>query len=342
MRYIVDVPRWLDTKIKALLASDLSDYAGISEFIVVACENQLKLERVNSSEYLIDTYSKISKNDSIIGEHSINMLNNSTITNTVNMPSSNQMDTTLLWGQVNRIFPVKLGIRVLVNMIKESDDKYVDLDTYGRTAATVARDFGKKVFMLDKQNERITGRKYSTGLPIGKKVDLSKKRYRSHYLAYQTGKGTLLGAMAELRLVNIQDGKIGITKMGLEFAKLDNPHIDSIDTNPPRILSEKEVEFYLKLVDSYLPKEKEFMRTIMQMIKTGEPPRDKFNSNVKEILFGLWDGIVTDAVANTMRSGVLSRLWELGLVDNEKVGRRVVYSINDAGKDYLIKKEVPV
>jgi DNA-binding transcriptional regulator PaaX len=43
----------------------------------------------------------------------------------------------------------------------------------------------------------------------------------------------------------------------------------------------------------------------------------------------------SDTVVNTMRSGLTSRLNELGLVKREKFGKNIRYHMTDTGKKYI-------
>lgn len=334
MKYIIDIPKWLDVKIKRILADEVSGYSGIEEFVIVACENQLKIESESGET---DLNEGKSAEPHVFKEEKFERFLSSDISSvlTVSIPNREKIETALLWGQINRIFPIKLGARILADIIKEAGTAYVNLGEFGDKAADVAREFGIKLKNIDEQESRKPGEKFSTGLPIGDKAELSKNRYKAHYLAYMTGKGTLAGALADLRLANIESNKIGITGKGLEFAKLKNPLLDSKGANSTAILSEDEICCYLSLVSEFLPEEAAFMKTVLGMIESGEPPRDEFNSRVKEFLEKIWGKEVTDAVANTMRSGVLSRMWEFKLVENTRVGKTVVYSITEEGRKYL-------
>ena len=66
-------------------------------------------------------------------------------------------------------------------------------------------------------------------------------------LYLRTSDMTLLGMMPELKLINvISDGKwivrIGLTKFGSQFARLQNP---AIDLNKPESLSGEEINLLL-------------------------------------------------------------------------------------------------
>jgi len=340
MRYIIDIPKWLDIKIKKILADETKEYSSIEEFILVACENQVKLENIEEEkmESFEEKSSEIKKSDELKSISRISNLlleaNINTIP-TVELPKTGKVETELLWGQINRIFPIKIGVRVLANMIKESNNTYIELEPFREVAADIARKFGLRLKEIDEKYNRRVGKRFSTGLPIGRNAELSKNRYKAHYLAYQTGKGTLVGALADLRFVDIEGDKIGITEKGLEFARINNPLLDIFGPESNEILSEKEIKFYLSLIKEFLPKEDEFMKAVLSMIEEGEPPREEFNAKVKAFIEEIWDETVTPAVANTMRSGVLSRMWELGFVNNKKVGKKIVYSITEKGRRFL-------
>ena len=338
MKYIIDMPKWLDIKIKRILANEATDYSSIEDFIVVACENQIKLEDMEGAIGLTDVGSKVieAPDRTERTEHFLNLLTSDiTACPTVELPASEKLESVLLWGQIYRIFPIKLGARVLANMIKESGTAHIKLGDFREVAADVARKYGLKLKKLDERLNRKLGEKYSTGLPIGKNAELSKNRYKAHYLAYQTGKKTFTGALADLRLISIEGGKIGITEKGLKFAQLTNPLLDIKEPVPSATLSVEESEHYLSLTNEFLPRETAFMKAVLSMIEKGEPPREEFNAKVKEDLESTWEKEITSAVANTMRSGVLSRMWELGLVESTRIGKTVCYKITEKGRRFL-------
>lgn len=333
MKYIIDIPKWQDMRIKDILSNEKSDYSSIEDFVIVACENQIKIEKAEN----VNTNAKTEASEQNFLSESYEILLNSDISTvpTVPIPNPKKVDKALIWGQINRIFPIKLGVRILAETVREAESDCVELEYFKDKAADVAREFGLKLKALDDEKRRKSGEKFSTGLPIGSKLELSKNRYKAHYLGYQTGRGTLEGALAYLRLANIESGKIGITEKGLDFAKLKNPLLNFKEPNSTAILSEEEIKCYLFLISEFLSAESIFMKKILEIIESREPPRAEFNLKVKEYLEKTWNKKITDAVANTMRSGVLSRMWELKLVTSRRIGKSVVYSITDDGSKYL-------
>ena len=64
--------------------------------------------------------------------------------------------------------------------------------------------------------------------------------------------------------------------------------------------------------------------------------RDELNAALKRYYSQYHKGSEwSDTVVNTMRSGLFSRLNELGLVRREKLGKNIRYHITEEGKKYL-------
>ena len=64
--------------------------------------------------------------------------------------------------------------------------------------------------------------------------------------------------------------------------------------------------------------------------------RDELNAALKGYYSQYHKGSEwSDTVVNTMRSGLFSRLNELGLVRREKHGKYIRYHITDAGKKFV-------
>jgi hypothetical protein len=139
---------------------------------------------------------------------------------------------------------------------------------------------------------------------------------------------SLLGMMPELKLVNTAPGnegkaRIGLTHFGRQFALLQNP---VLDLNKPIALSETEINFLLNHIADNLPAE-------FEHIKKGTQSRSELNSVLKQYYSRYHKGMQwSNTVVNTMRSGLISRLKELGLVRREKKGKNVSYFITNVGE----------
>jgi hypothetical protein len=240
-----------------------------------------------------------------------------------------------LWGQVNKILPIKMGLRVLYAALDSG--QWIDLEGYRNKAADAAADFGTMIRKYEDKKNKLRDEKISAGLP-GQEEFKSKVRYKSHFLAYMRKEGALDGAMPYLRFVNLnKDEKgrilIGLTEPGLNFAKLDNPVIDHQDFETG--FNEKEVDFYLDHISKNVRGECSAIKWLLNKLVNGLKEREEINEELKKELGQIWQA--SDAVINTQRAGLMARMFELGLIDKEKkgVGAGVVYKITDRGKKFL-------
>ena len=236
MRYLIDLSRNVIEEIRKILNE--KDYGNINEFILTAIENQLALESSEIiDEDLFSSTMRIPKHPKKIEEEikeidysdllAVDNLNEIKVYDPPqksdleypNIPYANDW----LWGQINRIFPVKVALRVLLKMQNKNDNS-VKLNDYLNYASEVANNLGTKLNYIDKEMNRKRDKKVSTALPIGG-TEKTISRYKNHFLIFQRTKDRVLdGALARLKFVNLNiDGFVRLTEKGLEFAKLLNP-----------------------------------------------------------------------------------------------------------------------
>jgi hypothetical protein len=240
----------------------------------------------------------------------------------------------ILWGQYYRFLPVKVGVRVLLNMYTEY---FPELSDFTEKVTNVALPFRHQLAKLDRTDRRSFGELLSASFPTHD--EKSVKRFVNHYMLHlRTSDMALLGMMPELKLINVksdENGKvrIGLTNFGSKFALLENP---AIDLNKPESLSGDEINFLINHIADNLPAEYEHMIRALTAIEEGKKTRHELNAVLKEYYLEYrkntgW----SDTVVNTMRSGLTSRLNELGLVKREKFGKNVRYHMTDTGKKYI-------
>jgi len=347
MRYIINIPKHLLDEIRKVL--EKGEYNNVNELIITSIENQLTLE---SGEIIQeDLFSTVVKKPKYIPKEahekeggldyskwlSVKNLGNIKTfplpeIKDLEQPNSNYNDY-WLWGQINRIFPIKVGLRVLVNMQQEKED-FVLLDDFHKHAGEIARGFGQKLAGIDNQLKRKRDERVSTALPMGEKEEKAVGRYVSQFLAIKRTNGILDGAMARLKFVNIQsrnekEASIGLTKEGLEFAKLKNPILDE-DLQSENTLSVEEADLYISHIRNHVPEELNPIKTILHIIKNGATTVTEIDREMKKIKPG-W----TDVVVTTQRSGALGRMSELGLLEKNKKGVKVTYRISERGKKLI-------
>jgi hypothetical protein len=240
-----------------------------------------------------------------------------------------------IYGLYNRLFPVKITTRVLANMLK-GDGPSVQLSILQDNAASIAREYGKMLLKKEVGLGRRRSEMIATALPTKSKRSIdefkAKARFKSHFVGY-LAKDQMEGAPAALRFVNIRKGDngrdvVGLTAAGLEFTKLANPVIENEDLNQP--LSDKEREFLVNHISVQLPVEARLMRSVLESIKGGATNPEKVQEELGKLKPKL-----KETELSTTRSGLLSRMSELGLVTRERVGLSVRYHITSSGEEFL-------
>ena len=172
------------------------------------------------------------------------------------------------------------------------------------------------------------------GLPVGDDPSRSKERFVSHFVGETERDDNLTGAAPQLQFVNIQKTgtgiDIGLTKMGWEFAALENPLLDG-GAGAQTALSADERAFFLAHVREHYTEEYDAMATVVKAIHDGDDRPDSLTNRVA-YLNTEWSA----SHARTIRSGLTGRMYELGLLDRYRVGQRGVgYELTDEGASFL-------
>lgn len=349
MRYLVDLKQKQADEITKLI--NAGRYQTVAQFISAAIENQIYIE--NSEE--LTQHIRLEKKDSdILGKPDIVIANDNkkimlieikSQPKTVHMPTFSIVSASLygaeeekcwLWGQTNKILPVKIGLRVLYAII--GSEEWINLEEFRNKAADIAASFGTIIRQYEEKKDKVRDDRISAGLPEEKEFK-SKFRYKGHFLAYMRKDGKLEGAMPFLRFVNLnKDEKerifIGLTEAGLRFAKLENPVIDGNDFE--KSFSDKEIDFYLDHISKNVKGELAAIKWLLNKVLNGINDRESINKKLSREMSPAW-GKPSPAVINTQRAGLMARMFELGLIGKDKKGVNVVYKITDLGNKFFKK-----
>jgi hypothetical protein len=332
LKYIVDLMPELAKKVSDLI--NQGRYESVTQFANVAFQNQLLLEEnpQETLDGLIET--PISKQKTSENRTSIScLLSNSNIesTRTLSPPDDAKIPNDCLWGQYNRIFPIKITLRVLTNILKNNET--VELSLLQTQAVEAARAVGLLLKKEDKKARRKYGDMLSSALPTGRNIEKTEKRFINHFVGYYTRAGRIEGAPGALKFLNIIEDEekeqiVGITEIGLRFAALPNPVLD--EENFGKTLNRDESLFYIKNVFQNLPREKELNISILKAVNEGKSSPSKLNEEIAPLSRG-W----SQAMVSTIRAGAISRLNELGLLSRSRRGVEVNYSLTQFGNDVL-------
>lgn len=255
-------------------------------------------------------------------------------------PHYPKLEDIFTWGQYNRILPVKVGLRVLDNMLSEysaslDGSDVADLEEYHQQAAATAREFGLHIKSIDDNKGHKRSMRLSNGLPIGQDEGKSKSRYINHFLAKRRKKDNILdGFEARLGLVNIMESEsggqcIGITEEGLKFSRISNPLLFGRESDWP--LSQDEIDFYKNHVIEFVPEERATLHEVLILVNEGNssaPAIDELMATAHKK-----DGW-TGPMIVTNRAGALSRLWELRLITKSGIAESDIHITRD-GETFL-------
>lgn len=349
MKLLIDLPSNQFSRIQKLL--DTGSYASVDLFITTAVENQFHLENDPSAPTIDHPMAKMGNskktNQDNIEDENFNLLAppNGESEKTVEPPSWNQLisgseqntvegDAWLL-GLCNRIFPVKVALRILANLLNSGNS--ILLDDYLSKATTIARKYG---YWLSQYEDKKRGEKLSAAFPIGNEKSKSENRFRSIFLiSVRSESGNFDGMLAKLKFANIKKEnnllRPYLTKAGLEFSKLKNPVIDSKDFTSS--LSQEEKEFYLSHCKTNVPGEFNALTWFLKKIRDGVNNSDLINRAIQTDWVKTKKNSWSVAMINTQRAGVTSRLFELGLINKIPRGREVTYYLTKFGDAFLTK-----
>jgi hypothetical protein len=337
MRYIVDLRAKQVDRVNRFI--DDGRYNNLAQFIETAIENQIYIEesglQLQGDTRTDDENSNTSDLD-FITQYSLKLMLNSPQETPI--PDFGDLSYSLkepeegmawIWGQTNKLFPVKVGVRVLYSLL--DDGQWYSFDEFAKEASDFASVLGRHLRSYEDRKGKLRTEKISHGLPSGDE-EKSRLRYRSHFLANIRGDGKLDGAMCFYRFANIMTDEkgrvlIGITKPGMDFAKIINPVIDNEDYDSS--LSDEEISFLIEHIFRNIKGEKNAFMWLLGKLSSGYTDRNEINKALQNDYGERWE--TSEAVINTQRAGLMARMDELGLIDKTRAGINVSYCLSEAG-----------
>lgn len=336
MRIVVDVPEYLVERARRLIARE--EYRDLSSFVAASMENQLTLEETpQATEPLTPTevqeeVALVSRMSKPVGLGFEPPRHEPPTLAYHSRPGREPVDQ-WPWGQINKLLPVKLAVRLLANQVSDIEPA-IPLDLFRMNAAQRARILGLWLMRNDKKFGRRRDERLSAGFPTGGVEESSLNRYATHFVGYERKKDkALFGALFELMFANAKvvgtKLSVGLTKAGLQFAKIPSPVLDNADLSSS--LGEEEIEFYLKHIQARVPGDVYAFGLILGLVAEGVNRREELNERVRSKVGLDW----TDAVVNTQRAGTMARMYELGLFRKIRDGLKVEYQVTELGMSWL-------
>jgi hypothetical protein len=230
-----------------------------------------------------------------------------------------------IWGQVNRLFPLKAACRWIAVAAVEKRS-WPDLHSLTETLVSDAATIGSALEKCDTKAGRTREGMVSTGLP--RKGNLqSGDRFLSQFIARVTRANQVHpGAICQYRLACFVGEELQLTESGLALSGLPNPVLDENFGDSARTLSDQERKFFLDLIWSSIPAEKQDFSVVLNSILKGNTKPDSLLAASRSEFPNSW----SDLEFRTHIYGILARSAELGLLTRQREGRNVQYRVSEA------------
>jgi hypothetical protein len=229
-----------------------------------------------------------------------------------------------VFGQVNRLFPLKLTCRWLMDFAV-SDRLWPCYEVISDRLADDAGTIGTLLEKWDSDNDRKRDELLSTGLPR-RGNSASRDRFLSQFLARVTRSGGIYpAAICQYQLARFADSTIRLTEQGLAFSRLANPILDKKDKRAATTLAPEEAAFLAEQIIAWAPAERDDMRVVLNAVAAGR----NSPSGLSEAIRGRYPREWSPSVFQTHTSGLVARLGELRLLRRVWQGRNVTYELGD-------------
>ncbi len=243
-------------------------------------------------------------------------------------------------GQFNRLLPAKANARALIHLFQEQPGGLPIKETAERIAAEAAV-LGDYLSFLDERTGIGRDDALSTAFPTtAGDADKARVRYANQFVAYQNTRGELSGLMVDLKFINVvarrKERVIVPTRVAWEFARLRNPVLDGTANGVAEKFSSEERSLLLRHIVSSVPVEAFAYRAILEAVQGGDNTPDTIDAALKKS-YVTEDraGKLSQSFLASQRSGAISRMSDLGLIERQREGVRVSYAMTEEGRAFL-------
>ena len=242
-------------------------------------------------------------------------------------------------GQFNRLLPAKANARALVKLFVDSPK---GLEIAGSAAAVAAQAalLGDYLRSIDATRDVPRDDALATAFPSAEEgAEKGRTRYANQFVVYQNSKGELSGLMVDLKLINVvqvrKERRIVPTRTAWEFAALPNPLLDAAPDGRLDKLTPEERRFLTNHILKSVPVEAFAYRVILEAVRNGQTSPDQIDAAMKVFLDDERAGTLSQSFLASQRSGAVSRMSDLGLIERRREGVRVYYAATEDGLAFL-------
>jgi hypothetical protein len=243
-----------------------------------------------------------------------------------------------IFGQYNKLLPAKVNCRALLRLAAGPENGG-SLDTAAAQIAEVAALLGD--YLSDHDHRHQIGRDdaLATAFPrSGPDAEKSRARYANQFVGSANSQGVPSGLLWDYRLAGLASGngpRLLPTEQAIRFARLANPILDGCQTVPAQKFSSEETAFLLDHIRSFVPAEQFAFGTLIQAITDGADTPDKLDEALRAFVPADTNRSLSQSFLTSQRSGALSRMADLGLIERVRRGVKVSYIIAQHGEAFI-------
>ena len=238
-----------------------------------------------------------------------------------------------VFGQYNRLLPAKVSCRALANLI--ASGKTNEVPEVALYIAKKAALLGQYLRGFDSATAAPRDEALATAFPpSGRRSEKGILRYANQFVGSTNKNGQLSGLLVSLKLANHANGSkraITLTEPGWRFARLPNPALDVDGEIPGNRFSPDEISFLLEHVAEHVPAERFAYQAILQAVTAQHNAPEALD----KALAHLCKQELSSSFLMSQRSGAVSRMSDLGLIERRRDGVRVEYATTERGQEFL-------
>jgi hypothetical protein len=243
-----------------------------------------------------------------------------------------------IFGQYNRLLPAKVSCRGLANLLPRTGNGIDIVEASSVITGEIAT-LGNYLQWLDKKYGLGRDQSLVTAFPTsGTGIEKSLQRYSSQFVGNINKNGQLTGLLTDYKLVNrlgSRGSRIELTEVGWKFAQLQNPVLDDGPASPQEKLSSEEISLLVIHIAEAVPAEAFAFRMIIKAIKSGAATPESLDLYLHEHVAASDSREFRSSFLSSQRSGAVSRMTDLGLVERKREGVRVYYQATDRGIEFV-------
>src|SRR6266542_1441347 len=210
-----------------------------------------------------------------------------------------------LFGQYNKLLPVKATLRALLNL-RGHDGNGLPVADAVRKISSEASILGDYFEKLDVQHGTPRENALATAFPTATgSGSAGQSRFSNQFVISVNADGTATGVPIALRLVRYSDGKtprLNLWRQGAAFGLLENPVLDRAFGGEQEKFSSAEVSFLVSHILTYVPEERVAFKSVLSGLSQGATAPKQLDAFLSA---NCGDRTMTDAFLSLQRSGVI-------------------------------------